>query len=70
MTFCVPDDKENIERKAFIDIDNIRSIAARALKAISQNQFQNWFEGWARPLHRYLASEEQCFEDDHNNIQQ
>jgi hypothetical protein len=39
----VPENKGNIERKAFNDIDDIRSNTVAALKAIPQNQFQNCF---------------------------
>jgi hypothetical protein len=36
--------------------DDIRSNTMAALKAIPQNQFQNYFEGWARHRHRSRAS--------------
>ena len=41
-----------------------------ALKAIPQNQFQNYFEGWTRPWHRCVASQGEYFEGDHGGIQQ
>jgi hypothetical protein len=43
--FSVPKDKEKIERKAFDDIDDMRSNTTAALKTIPQNQFQNCLEG-------------------------
>jgi hypothetical protein len=48
LLFSVPEDKRNIERKAFYGIDDIRSNMTADLKAIPQNQFQNCFEGWTR----------------------
>jgi hypothetical protein len=44
-SFSVPEEKGKIERKAFDDIDDIRSNTTAALKAIPHNQFQNCFEG-------------------------
>jgi hypothetical protein len=41
-----------------------------ALKAIPQNQFQNCFEGLTRHWHRCIASQGECFEGDHSDIQQ
>jgi hypothetical protein len=55
--FSVPEDKENIERWHFDDIDDIRSNKTAALKAIPQNQFQNYFKGWIRRWHRCIASQ-------------
>ena len=40
-----------------------------ALKAISQNPFQNCFEGWTRRWHRCIASQGEYFEGDHGGIQ-
>jgi hypothetical protein len=57
VTFSVPEEEGNIERKAFNDTDNIRSNTKAALKVISQNQFQNCFEGWTRRGHRCIASQ-------------
>jgi hypothetical protein len=48
MPFSVSEDKGNIQRKAFNDIDDVRSNTTAALKAIPQNQCQNWFEGATR----------------------
>jgi hypothetical protein len=56
--------------KAFNDTGDIRSNTTAALKAIPQNQFQNWFEGWTRRWHRCIDSKEENFEDDHGGIQQ
>ena len=39
-----------------------------AMKAIPQNQFQNYFEGWTRHWHRYIASQGEYFEGDHGGI--
>jgi hypothetical protein len=41
-----------------------------ALKAIPQNQLQNCFEGWTRRWHQCIVSQGECFEGDHNDIQQ
>jgi hypothetical protein len=41
----VPKDKGNMKGRHFDDIDDIRSNTTAALKAIPQNQFQNYFEG-------------------------
>jgi hypothetical protein len=40
--------KEILKGRRFDDIVDIRSNTTAALKAISQNQFQNCFEGWTR----------------------
>jgi transposase len=36
------------------DVDDIRSNMMAALKAITQNQFQNCFEGWTRRWHQCI----------------
>jgi len=54
----------------FADIDDIWSSTTAALKAISQNQFQNYFEGCTRRWHRCIASQGEYFEGDHGGIQQ
>jgi hypothetical protein len=41
-----------------------------ALKAIPQNQFQNYFEEWTRLWHQYIASQGVYVESDHSDIQQ
>ena len=40
-----------------------------ALKAITQNYFQNCFEGWTRRWHRCIASQGEYFEGNHGGIQ-
>jgi hypothetical protein len=70
MTFYIPKDKENIERKAFDYIDDIRNNTTTALKAILQNQFQNCFEAWTRRWNRCIASQGEHFEGDHSDTQQ
>jgi len=55
--FLFPNVKEILKGKHFGDIDDIRSNTTAALKAISQNQFQNCFEGWTRRWHRRIASQ-------------
>ena len=52
-----PKIKEILKGKHFDYIDDIRSNTMVALKAIPQNQFQNYFEGWTRRWHRCLASQ-------------
>ena len=37
-----------LKGRHFDDIDDIRSNTTAALKAIPQNQYQNYFEGWTR----------------------
>jgi len=51
-------------------IDDIRISTAATLKAIPQNQFQNFFEGCTRRWHRCIASQGEYFEGDHSGIQQ
>jgi hypothetical protein len=43
--FLHPKIKEILKRRHFDDTDDIRSNTTAALKAISQNHFQNCFEG-------------------------
>jgi len=40
------------------------------LKDITQNQFQNCFQGWTRRWHWCTASQGEYFEGDHGGIQQ
>jgi hypothetical protein len=54
----------------FDDIDDISSNTTAALKATSQNQFQNSFEGWTSRWHRCIASQGEYFEGDLGGIQQ
>jgi len=44
--FVFPKIKEILKGRHFDDIDDARINTKAALKAISQNQFQNCFEGW------------------------
>jgi hypothetical protein len=71
--FC-SEDKGNIERRAFDNIDNIRINTKVTLKVISQNQFQNCFEGRTRCWYRCIASQGKYtysyIEGDHSDIQQ
>ena len=50
--------------------DDIRSNTMAALKAIPQNQLQNYFEGWTRRWYQCMASQGEYFEGDHGGIQQ
>ena len=68
--FLFPKMKEILKRRHFDDIDDIRSNTVAAVKAISQNQFQNCFEGWTRLWHQYIASQGEYFEGDNGGIQQ
>ena len=65
--FLFPKIKELLKGR---HIDDIRSNTTAALKAISQNQFQNCFEGWTRRWHRCIASQGEYYEGDHGGIQQ
>jgi len=55
--FLFPKVKEILKGRHFDDIDDIKNNTTAALKAIPQNQFQNWFEGWTRRWHRCIASQ-------------
>jgi len=55
--FLFPKIKDISRGRHFDDIDDIRSNATAALKAIPQNQFQNYFEGWTRGWHRCIDSQ-------------
>jgi len=68
--FLYPKIKEILKGRYFDDIDDIRSNTTTALKAFSQNQFQNCFEGWTRCCHGCIASQGEYFEGDHGGIQQ
>jgi transposase len=67
--FLFPKIKEILKGRQFDDIDDIRSNTTAALKAIPKIQFQNCFEGWTRRWHRCIASQGECFEGDHSDIQ-
>jgi len=62
--------KEILKVRHFDDIDDIRSNRTVPLKAIPQNQFQNYFEGWTRRWHRCIASQGEYFKGDYDGIQQ
>jgi len=68
--FLFPKVKEILKGRHFDDIDDIRSNTMTALKAIPQNHFQNYFEGWTRRCHRRIASQGEYFVGDHSGIQQ
>jgi hypothetical protein len=68
--FLFPKIKEILKGGHFNDTDDIRSNTTAALKVISQNQFQNCFEGWTRRWIRCIASQGEYFEGDHSDIQQ
>jgi len=68
--FLFPKIKEILKGRHFDDIDDIRINTTAALKAIPQNQFQNYFEGWARRWHRCIASQGDYFEGNYGSIQQ
>jgi len=68
--FLFPKIKEILKGRHFDDTDDIRSNTTAALKAIPQNQFQNYFERWARRWHRCIAFQGEYFEGDHGGIQQ
>jgi len=48
--FLFPKIKEILKGRHFYDIDDIRNNTRAALKAIPQNQFQNFFDGWTRNI--------------------
>jgi hypothetical protein len=62
--------KEILKGSHFDDTNDIRSNTTAALKAISQNQFQNCFEGRTRRWHWGMASQGKYLEGDHSDIQQ
>jgi hypothetical protein len=65
-----PKIKEILKEKNYHDTDDIRSNTTAALKAIPQNHFQNWSEGWTRRWHRCIASKGEYFEGNSSDIQQ
>ena len=62
--------KEILKGRHFDDIDGIMSNTTAALKAIPQNQFQNFSEGWTRCWHQCIAFQGEYFEGNHGGIQQ
>jgi hypothetical protein len=67
--FLFPKIKEILTGRHFDDIHDIRINTMPALKAIPQNQFQNYFEGWTRRWLRCIAFLGEYFEGDHSDIQ-
>jgi hypothetical protein len=65
-----PKIKEILIGRHFGDIDDISNNTTVALKAFSENQFQNCSEGQTRRWHRCIASQGEYFEGDHSDIQQ
>jgi len=59
-----------LKGRHFDDNDDIRSNTTVALKAIPQNQFQHFFEGWTKHWHRCIASQGEYFQGEHGGIQQ
>jgi hypothetical protein len=66
--FLFPKIKEILKERRFDDTDDIRINTTAALKAISQNKFQNCFGGWTTRRHRCIASQGEYFEGDHSDI--
>ena len=67
--FLFPNIKEILKGRHFNDTDDIRCNTTAALKAIPQNQFQNWTR-WTRRWHRCIASQVEYSEGDHGGIKQ
>jgi len=68
--FMFPNINKILKRRHFDDIDDIRSNRMAALKAVPQNQFQNYFEGQSGRCHRCIASQGEYFQGDNGGIQQ
>jgi transposase len=68
--FLFPKVKKILKRRHFVDTDDIRSNTTAVLKAITQNRFQNRFEGWTRRWHPCIASQGEYFEGGHSDNQQ
>jgi len=68
--FPFPKIKEILKGRYFDDIDDIRNNSTAVLKAIPQNQFQNYFEGWTRRGRWFITSQGKYFEGEHGGIQQ
>jgi transposase len=62
--------KEILKGRHFHDTDHIRINTTAALKASSQNHFQNGFEGRSRRCYLCIASQGRYFEGDRRDIQQ
>jgi hypothetical protein len=65
-----PNVKENIERKAFNDTDEIRINMTAALEGHYAKPVPNYFERWTRRWHQCIASQVEYFEGEHSDIQQ
>jgi hypothetical protein len=59
-----------LKGKNFDNNDGMRTNMMAALKATSQNQFQNYFEGWTKQWHHCIVSQGEYSEGDHSDIQQ
>jgi len=68
--FLFPKINEILKGRHFDYIDDVRSNKRAALKAFSQNQFQNCLEGLTRCWHQCIASQGEYFEGDHGGFQQ
>jgi hypothetical protein len=66
----LPKITELLKGRHFGDIDDTGDNTAATLKTIQQNQLQNYFEGWIRRWHQCIASQGECFEGDHSDMQQ
>jgi histone-lysine N-methyltransferase SETMAR len=62
--------KEILKGRLSDDIDDIWSNITAALKAIPQNEFQNYFDGCTWRWHQCIASQAEYSEGDHSDIQQ
>ena len=60
--------KEILKERHFDAIDDIRSNTRAARKAIPQNQFQNYFEGWTKRWHLCITSQGEYVEGDNGGI--
>jgi hypothetical protein len=68
--FLFPKIKAVLKGRHFDDVDDMRSNTKAAVKATAQNQLENCFEGWTRRWNRCIASRGECFEGDHDGVQQ
>ena len=67
--FLFPKVKEIMKGRHFDNIDDFRNNTTAALKAITQLQFENCFEGRTRRWHRCIAFQGEYFEGDNGGIQ-
>jgi hypothetical protein len=68
--FLFPKIKEILKGRHFDDTDDTGSNTTAALRAIPQNQFQNYFKGWTRCWHRCIAPQGKYSESHHGGFQQ